>query len=67
MVIAQYFGRPGFIVAFEDLARDRGAPFVEVILAADAPLAIDRFRSRRFAFGASEDHVYRDLFSVLDE
>ena len=31
----------------EDLAREHGATFVEVILATDARLAIDRFRFRR--------------------
>lgn len=47
VVMAQYFGRLGYIVLLEDLARQHGATFVEVILATSEALAIDRFRSRR--------------------
>ena len=47
VVMAQYFGRLGYIVLLEDLAREHGAMFVEVILATSAALAIDRFRARR--------------------
>ena len=49
VVMAQYFGRLGYIVLLEDVAREHGATFVEVILATGAALAIDRFRARRRA------------------
>jgi hypothetical protein len=38
VVIAQYFGRLGYIVMLEDAARQHGATFVEVILATDATM-----------------------------
>jgi hypothetical protein len=47
VVMAQYFGRLGYIVLLEDVAREHGATFVEVILATSEALAIDRFRARR--------------------
>lgn len=47
VAMPQYFGRLGYIVLLEDVAREHGATFVEVILAASEALAIDRFRSRR--------------------
>jgi predicted kinase len=62
VVMAQYFGRLGYIVVLEDLAREHGATFVEVILATAAPLAIDRFRARREAFAErGERHPERDI------
>jgi hypothetical protein len=45
--MAQYFGRLGYIVLLEGLAREHGATFVEVILSISESLAIDRFRDRR--------------------
>jgi predicted kinase len=47
VVTAQYFGRLGYIVLLEDMAREHGATFIEVILATSEALAIDRFRGRR--------------------
>ncbi len=47
VVTAQYFGRLGYIVLLEDVAREHGATFIEVILATSEALAIDRFRDRR--------------------
>jgi hypothetical protein len=47
VAMPQYFGRLGYIVLLEDLAREHGATFVEVILAPSEALAIDRFRARR--------------------
>ena len=62
VVMAQYFGRLGYIVVLEDLAREHGATFVEVILATGAALAIDRFRARRRAMTErGEDHPERDI------
>ena len=62
VVMAQYFGRLGYIVLLEDLAREHGATFVEVILTVDAALAIDRFRSRRRAMSKrGERHPERDI------
>ncbi len=62
VVMPQYFGRLGYIVLLEDLARQHGARFVEVILAPDAPLAIDRFRARRSEMAErGERHPERDL------
>ena len=60
--MAQYFGRLGYIVLLEDLAREHGATFVEVILATGAALAIDRFRARRRAMTErGERHPERDI------
>ena len=56
VVMGQYFGRLGYIVLLEDLARVHGATFVEVILAMDAVLAIDRFRTRRQVLTERDEH-----------
>lgn len=62
VVMAQYFGRLGYIYLLEDLAREHGAAFVEVILATNAALAIDRFRARRRAMtDRGEHHPERDI------
>jgi predicted kinase len=62
VVMAQYFGRVGYIVLLEDVAREHDATFVEVILATDATLAIDRFRARRRAMTErGEHHPERDI------
>jgi predicted ABC-type ATPase len=62
VVMPQYFGRLGYIVVLEDLARTNGATFVEVILSTSADLAIDRFRARRRALEArGEHHPERDI------
>jgi predicted kinase len=62
VVMAQYFGRLGYIVLLDDLARQHGAMFVEVILASGAALAIDRFRARRRAMiERGERHPERDI------
>jgi len=62
VVMAQYFGRLGYIVLLEDLAREHDATFVEVILATSAALAIDRFRARRRAMNElGEHHPERDI------
>ena len=62
VVMPQYFGRLGYIVLLDDLAREHGAMFVEVILAAGAALAIDRFRTRRRAMiERGERHPERDI------
>jgi len=62
VVMAQYFGRLGYIVVLDDLAAEHGATFVEVILVTDAALAIDRFRARRRAMaGRGERHPERDI------
>jgi hypothetical protein len=47
VVMAQYFGRLGYIALLDDVAREHGATFVDVVLATSEALAIDRFRSRR--------------------
>jgi predicted kinase len=49
VIVPQYFGRLGFIIGLDGLAREHGASFVEVILVIEAALAIDRFRDRRRA------------------
>jgi predicted kinase len=62
VVMAQYFGRLGYIVLLEDLARKHSATFVEVILAPGAALSIDRFRSRRRTMTErGERHPERDI------
>lgn len=62
VVMPQYLGRLGYIVLLEEVARRHGAMFVEVILAVDASLAIDRFRSRRQAMARrGERHPERDI------
>ena len=62
VVMAQYFGRLGYIMSLEDLAREHGATLVEVILATDAALAIGRFRARRQAMTErGERHPERDI------
>jgi predicted kinase len=62
VVMAQYFDRLGYIVLLDDLAREHGATFVEVILTTDATLAIDRFRARRRAMTErGERHPERDI------
>jgi predicted kinase len=62
VVMAQYFGRLGYLVLLEDLAREHGATFVEVILATGAALAIERFRARRRAMTErGERHPERDI------
>lgn len=62
VIMAQYFGRLGYIVLLDELAREHGATFVEVILTADAALALDRFRTRRRAMAERDErHPERDL------
>lgn len=62
VVMPQYFGRLGYIVLLEDVAREHGATFVEVILTIGAALAIDRFRARRRAMDErGERHPERDI------
>jgi hypothetical protein len=62
VVIPQYFGRLGNVVMLEDLAREHAATFVEVILATEAAIAIDRFRTRRRAMAQRDErHPERDI------
>lgn len=62
VVMAQYFGRLGYIVLLEEVAREHDATFVEVILVTSAALAIDRFRARRRAMAErGEHHPERDI------
>lgn len=62
VVMAQYFGRLGYIALLEDVVHEHGATFVEVILAPGSALAIDRFRSRRRAMTErGERHPERDI------
>jgi hypothetical protein len=62
VVMAQYFGRLGYIVLLDGVAREHGATFVEVILAMEAAAAIDRFRTRRRAMiERGERHPERDI------
>jgi hypothetical protein len=62
VVMAQYFGRLGYIVLLEDLARENRATLVEVILATGAALAIHRCRARRQAMTKrGERHPERDI------
>lgn len=62
VVIPQYFGRLGYIVVLEGIAREHGANFVEVILSIGASLAIDRFLARRRAMAdCGERHPERDI------
>jgi predicted kinase len=62
VVMAQYFGRLGYIVLLDDVASEHGATFVEVILAMDASTAIDRFRVRRRTMTErGERHPERDI------
>jgi predicted kinase len=62
VVMPQYFGRLGFIVVLEGIAREHEANFVEVILSIDPSLAIDRFRARRRAMAErGERHPEREI------
>ena len=62
VVMPQYFGRLGYIVLLDGVAREHGATFVEVILATSADLAVDRFRARRRAMtDRGEHHPERDI------
>lgn len=62
VVMPQYFGRLGYIVVMDDLARQHDATFVEVVLAMSASTAIDRFRRRRQAMvDEGERHPERDI------
>ncbi len=62
VMMAQYFGRLGYIVALEAMALQHDATFVEVVLAIDAAHAIDRFRARRRAMiERGETHPERDI------
>lgn len=47
VVMAQYFGRLGFINLLEGVVREHDVTFVEVVFAPSEALAIDRFRARR--------------------
>ena len=65
VVMPQYFGRLGYIVLLDDAAREHDATFVEVILAIDADLALERFRARRRAMDErGERHPERDIADV---
>ena len=65
VVMAQYFGRLGYLVLLDDVASEHGATFVEVILATGASTAIDRFRARRRAMTErGERHPERDIADV---
>lgn len=65
VVMAQYFGRLGYIVLLDELAAEHGATFVEVILAMDAITATDRFLARRRAMTErGERHPERDIADV---
>jgi predicted kinase len=62
VIMAQYLGRLGYIMLLDELALEHGATFAEVILAADAALAIDRFRTRRRAMSERDErHPERDI------
>ena len=62
VVMPQYFGRLGYVVLLDDVAREHGATFVEIILSTDAAVAIDRFRARRRAMAErGERHPERDI------
>jgi predicted kinase len=68
VVMPQYFGRLGYIALLDDIARQHHATFVEVILATDADLAVERFRARRRAMAArGERHPERDIADVAVE
>jgi len=47
VIVPQFFGRLGFIVVLQGLAREHDAEFIEVVLEIDAAVAIERFRLRR--------------------
>lgn len=51
VVVPQYLGRVEFILTLERAAEGAGATFVEVVLTADEPVLVDRFRSRRRELG----------------
>lgn len=62
VVLPQYFGRLGYIVLLDGLAREHGATFVELILALDAATAVGRFRTRRQVMvECGERHPERDI------
>lgn len=62
VVMPQYFGRLGYIVLMDELAREHDVSFVEVILALDATTAIERFRRRRLALAAhGQRHPEQDI------
>lgn len=51
VVVPQYLGRVELILTLERAAQRAGATFVEVVLTADEPVLVDRFRSRRRELG----------------
>jgi predicted kinase len=62
VLVPQYFGRLGYIVLLDALAREHGAAFVEVILEIDAAVAVERFRARRRSMAEHlERHPERDI------
>ncbi len=56
VVMPQFFGRLGYIAVLDELTSEHDATFVEVILAMDAALAVDRFRARRRALADQDEH-----------
>ncbi len=62
VVMAQYFGRLGYLALLDDMARQHQATFVEVVLLPSAQLAADRFRARRRDMARrGERHPERDI------
>jgi predicted kinase len=53
VVVAQYLGRPEFREQLAHVARELGAPFVEVVLTDDADRITARFRKRRAEHAAA--------------
>lgn len=53
VIVPQYLGRPDFIGQLETVAGECGAEFAEIVLSIGAPIAADRFRSRRAGLSAS--------------
>ena len=53
VVVPQYVGRIEFIERLDSLALKCGAEFVEIVLAVESAVAIERFRRRREEFASS--------------
>lgn len=62
VIVAQYLGRTGFIEALDQLARQVGADFHEIVLMDREAAVVDRFGARRVELSAaSRPHPQDDV------
>jgi predicted kinase len=63
VVVPQFLGRPEFIEALDELARDVGADFHEIVLTLSKPAAVRRFTDRT---RAAADPAHLEAQQLLD-